>query len=1250
MRTPTLKNKAFSFLSSFRAVVPPTALALAVASAVSPLLVQAGAYSSNYGLFIKNATGTTEDLSNISALSEGALSFPTYAVLTSSEGSVTYFYRPNISLKADSFVVISQLGGQSFIGTNSDRSQTASTVTLGSLSEKASGTIFGIVANPDSPVSVYAADSITADIASSGAAYGLYNQQTSVTVSAADVAIRAQSEAKAHAVSAYYAGTTKIEADTLTVSSVNLGGSASGIGVVSYGENNVVQLTAGTINISGDADSAYGILTQTGSHASVGSASSENITVKASSDKAAIGAAVLGAGAVSTIEGKFITISADGAGDAAEYMGVLAQSNTQDDVRPDGSAQISLTSANSDGLITVTSKGLGLAAFSNATLNVTGNLKVTAPDAVYGRGNAAVNINTASDYTTVLAGDIIFATPNVKSGDAHGSGNLLNADVTVRLSGAESSWTGSSYSSYRTETDGVTTEWKVRRYGENDEYFGQVEGFKLTLANGAAWHATDDSFVNALTVEGAGNTIDFTDGQKNLDIRSIHFKADSELITTFATAYEAQADADGVVTEGRALLTNITSEDKESATLSISDKVKSTSAGFKNLSGVYGDVVTVNFLQSELVITDEDRANGVAIDSGTTLSLSAKGAGEDIAGGAELKIAGTISIVADEESGSAEAKLGKATLSEGGELAVAAKLTVDDLSVGAGAKVSVGSDDIPGKLVVNALELKGTLFLDPTWESGAEASYAAVTLKNDTLEGQLVVGRNSKLEIGSDSTAELDAALAAQNRRIAEDDVQAALYINKPVTLAAGGALIVDGTLTEAPADAQSGVRVAKGAVLMVNADAGADGSSVITASGGSLVIEGTLYVDNAVAGRDFSLASGFDSSDVSKGTVKAVNRLITLTASADNPLLYAASPNDDLMQNTMVSETLGAAISGGSGLGADRINALFDATNGMTNAKAAAAVNNIALMGTASGAQAVAVTAAGMMTDTLNRHGSSLAARSHKDAGADLWIALNGSFAKASSYKAGSSTYGFKSDLAGATVGADYAAGNGLAAGAAFTFGTGSARGQGNGHGVKNDIDYYGFHLYGVWSTPYANLIGSVGYNYGKNEIKHLGYKGKPDVKTVSLALRAEKPFDLTENFTVTPHAGIRYLNVDMDSFTAGGFTYSADKANIAQIPLGVSVNGSFKTKGSSHLKPFADFTVMPTFGDRKVTNRFALEGSAASDRISARITNNTPVQGKVGISAAVKNHSLSFSYGLGGGSDGRVDQELHASYRYSF
>lgn len=334
-------------------------------------------------------------------------------------------------------------------------------------------------------------------------------------------------------------------------------------------------------------------------------------------------------------------------------------------------------------------------------------------------------------------------------------------------------------------------------------------------------------------------------------------------------------------------------------------------------------------------------------------------------------------------------------------------------------------------------------------------------------------------------------------------------------------------------------------------------------------------------------------------------------------------------------------------GIARDRIEAI---TTNATTQQAAAKLNAIALMGTASGAQTMAVNIANTQLDTIDSHGSALAGYTHDRKGADLWIDINGSFSKARHYSAGSVEYGYRSDISGVTVGGDYAFGNGLAAGLAANFGKGSLRGQNAGAGIKNSIDYFGFNLYGVWSNPYANVIGSVGYLHSKNEIKSQGYKAKPDGKTFVVGIRAEKPFAVNEAVKITPHLGLRYKHVKVDSFSAGGFSYKNENANLFELPIGAAVSLSLKTSGGVKVDPFLDLTVAPNFGDRKVTHKVGVSNSSVSDSFDARIANNALVNATLGLNASKGNHSLGLHYSVGGGNDGRVDQMLKAKYRFQF
>jgi hypothetical protein len=813
------------------------------------------------------------------------------------------------------------------------------------------------------------------------------------------------------------------------------------------------------------------------------------------------------------------------------------------------------------------------------------------------------------------------------------------------LNGEKSYWEGSSFAATGWYSD---TKYTSIDYKGKDSY-GDVEHFYLTLANGAKWNATGDSFVNKLTLEGKGNKLEGNGHE--LDIQKFVFTNGSELVTQLNTAYSGIQTKNNVLTYATATYQNI--EVDGTASLVIEDKLTYSVDGLNALKAGYKDL-NVILGNASLYIDPTTIATPVIINSGITVKLLAKGADTDVASGAKLNISGAVHVINDGTT--TEAKLGKAEVLDGGSLQVETKVAAVEIKLNDGAQLNVGNNDTAGRLTAEKLTVSkgGKVFLDPNFIDGVSDSSEAAFNLDGSLDGQIIVGQNSKLVIGSTEIGVLDSALEAVGTSVSEA-MPAALYINTPVTLGSEGLLAVNGAISDLTTDDATALQATKGLVvaqnntLIVNAAAGMDGKTVITGTSESeFTVDGQIYVDNAVAGKEVALYSGFDESRVSiANDPVAVSQLIALER-VEGKLV--ASTDTSVTGATIASNTLAAVTTGEKGTGTDRINKIFARTNGLTKDQAVQAMNSIALMGTASAAQAVAINAANMIADGLEQHGSVLASFAHDKTGADLWIDLNGSFSKAGRYQAATTTYGYKSDLAGATIGADYAFGNGSAVGAAFSFGTGSARGQGNGAGIKNDIEYYGFNIYGAHNTKYANFIATLGYTLSKNEISQQGYKGKPDVNTFSVGIRAEKDFKVTDSLAITPHIGIRYLNVDMDNFTAGGFKYTAKKVNITEVPVGVAFNANLKAPCGADVKPFADFTIAPAMGSKKASNKFGLVGSAASDTIRSRVANSNLYQGKIGVNATQGNHSLSFSYGIGAGSDSRVDQALQAKYRYSF
>lgn len=291
-----------------------------------------------------------------------------------------------------------------------------------------------------------------------------------------------------------------------------------------HGEKNDVILTGNEIVIESSTgtfkseDPKIGVYNETrtvyaeGVNVQLGNESS-NVTIKSHGDSAM---AMFARGKDSSINvnAKTLNVVID-EGDSNTF-GIHVQNNTQlgEDDKDNGSYEETIKNAASIKInadkIDVTNKnknGLGLSAFSNGQMNITGNLTVTAKNAIDTRGNATININTDGKHTTVLNGDIVFETPYTKP-NPQNSGNRINSNVNINLSGEESSWTGKAYQEYQVEVVKGSGKYDYTHSVEldtPDEYeYGNVTGFSMNINNGASWNMTGNSFINNVTVENGG--------------------------------------------------------------------------------------------------------------------------------------------------------------------------------------------------------------------------------------------------------------------------------------------------------------------------------------------------------------------------------------------------------------------------------------------------------------------------------------------------------------------------------------------------------------------------------------------------------------------------------------------------------------------------------------------------------------------------------------------------------------------------
>lgn len=199
-------------------------------------------------------------------------------------------------------------------------------------------------------------------------------------------------------------------------------------------------------------------------------------------------------------------------------IGVMGQSNTQDATRPENAARVTIQSRD----VSITADNQAVMAFSNSTINIsaTNNIYIQGASAIDTRGNSLININADNQAQRVtLIGDVVFETPNAP-GDAQNSGNIINSEVNINLTSAESSWTGRAYQYYRVQNgDGTYTD--VENVELNaDPYVGNVTDFVLNMSNGATWNVTGDSFVNTANVS-EGSAIILSENAEALNAQTV---------------------------------------------------------------------------------------------------------------------------------------------------------------------------------------------------------------------------------------------------------------------------------------------------------------------------------------------------------------------------------------------------------------------------------------------------------------------------------------------------------------------------------------------------------------------------------------------------------------------------------------------------------------------------------------------------------------------------------------------------------
>lgn len=572
--------------------------------------------------------------------------------------------------------------------------------------------------------------------------------------------------------------------DGKTTSIVATGKGGQGI-MTDTGAN--LNVMGSSITVSATDESGRGIAAWDGSTVNIGNEKTE--TVKVEGNFAGIISVAKGT-TVNVVSKKIVVNSTD--------FGVHVQSNTEDPVAPKEHATLKLKADE----ITINSKSLGLSAFSNGQMDVTGNLTVTAENAIDVRGNSTMNINTDGKHTTVLNGDVVFETPNAP-GDAQNSGKIINAYVNVGLHGENSVWTGRSYQEYK-----VNNKYEQIVELERDPYHGNVTGFKTEISNGGKWIVNGNSFVNTLnlqgnatvegndavgrfnageiTVTGANNKLLF---KRGTEVKThLTVKQNADLTTRVDTAFASTLNGD--IVTAAASKANFVFE--KGSTLHVDDAVKYTNAALAGMSKAYGNLSMVLDNGSLYVASDAEDRN-IDIASNLTVNLKALG-DQDLAGGADkFTIAGTVNVTAGMNGTTPVTGVTMNDVVVSGTENKAASLNLDNLQTMAKSlTVSNGTVSLRGEtasLTVGDLNNRGTV--------DATEGTVVVTGTLDSSAGKLTVA-NLKVANGTDKNVDGFKTLTALDAGTGAGFTLESDRTLDFVAVEKGGILTANGTLTTA--------------------------------------------------------------------------------------------------------------------------------------------------------------------------------------------------------------------------------------------------------------------------------------------------------------------------------------------------------------------------------------------------------------------------------------------------------------------
>lgn len=872
-------------------------------------------------------------------------------------------------------------------------------------------------------------------------------------------------------------------------------------------------------------------------------------------------------------------------------------------------------------------------------------------------GESLANAGTF-DATGVAGGIVVSGTMETLAGGVSHYGDMTlqaGSSNTVRSGGSElcGTLTIEANATQNVEQNAVSQWAAVNIYGTAN-VASDVDWTATTVYGTGLLTVTDDFAISAgetLSVAGTYNATAIADLQSagSVTIQSGGVATYQDM--TLASGAANTVENGGSETGAWLKVASGATQTVETGATSIWNKV--TVNGTANVSE------NVNWTATEIAAGGAMTATGsFTVDSGETItnagtfdatgiaSMTSAGSFETAAGGTSNFANLTLNNGADHRVASGGSESGSIlTVGAGSAYTAAGTASWDKLALNGGTiKVSDGTGVV--ELVETSFS-SGTLSVEKGVfaTNGASASAArSATTKNavfatggtlEVNEARIIVGDATGQTVNAgDVFFGADSALVIDTSRIA--DGGAALKGSGTLTVKNGSELVI------ANATWGKHVLAADGLSTEGMEDGAWEGANLVNQTGDSVRIARRAKSLTLVVGSDTNgNIEALDSRYVATGTI---NGLI-----ADDDNIALRDVNSPYADVSFIERMLDKTY---MGTGSD---GKLDVNTSVTRLNSALGIT------AASGIDAYALEQAFGQMGRIDRHMSSVTIAPQTETA--LWVEAIGEKSKTTNLDFGSGKAGYKASTKGIVLGADVVRSDSGMAGIAFHYGDGNLDSKGSATHTDTDAKTYGFTLYAAKDFGKARLSAQAGYGITKGDMSQnfhdvqgnaYGIKAKAKDKIFTLGLKGEYAFE-AGSFEVAPHAGVRFAHTrrtDSDISINGkkAFRTKGSSTTTVQAPIGVAIKGQIQTEKGWIVKPYADLSVIPQFGDKKAKASVSAVNYAGTGEYKYDVSGSFVGNLDLGIEATNGAHSLGVVYSGAKGNSGKQSHGLTAKYKFVF